>query len=310
MKHWILLLFFVFISQPALALNPHRRIQDYDVAASSTEPSGQDTQDQQKEESSETYVLRDADGDVIRGKNNGEPKDDFDSPFSMYNENYLLLGWDDSYLNQGFIAKFQVSAKFAFPVKGLFFGYTQRSFMDVLEDSTPLYDNNYMPEFYYVYTFSDKFTNKHKVRFLKAGYIHESNGREGLDSRSWERLYAEASFEFGGLYIQPMAWFPFFKDTQNPDITRYYGYGEINAGYIWPNDIQLSGRVRKGTDLKKGNVKIDFSVPFTIFDKELPKGWSRSYMWLQVWQGYGESYIGYREATTAVAAGVGFRPEP
>lgn len=314
MKRWILLLWITTIADPAFALNPHRRLQDYNVIASSTQSDIQNTDEKQKDNEAvaadDPAILRDADGDPIQGKNNGEPTNDYESPFSMYNENYLLLGTDNSSLNKGFIAKFQVSAKFAFPVKGLFFGYTQRSFMDVLQDSTPLYDNNYMPEFYYVYTFSDRFTGKHKVRFLKAGYMHESNGRGGLDSRSWERLYAEANFEFGGLYIQPKAWFPFFKDDQNPDITKYYGYGEISAGYIWDNDVQLSGRGQMGTDFNKGNIKIDFSVPFTIFNKELPHGWSRSYMWLQAFEGYGESFLGYRESITAIAAGVGFRPEP
>ena len=248
----------------------------------------------------------------IEGKNNGEPKDDLDTPFSVYHENYFLLGYDTSDLDHGFVPKFQVSAKFSVPVKGVFFAYTQRTFMDFLGNSSPLYDNSYSPEAYYIFTFSDHFTTKHKLHYLKAGYFHESNGKDGLTSRSWERVYAEAEFVKGGFYIIPTVWVPFFKDDQNPDVEKYYGYGELTAGYIWENDVQLSAKGRLGTDLNKGNVRIDFSIPFRLFSSHVAnaKGWARSYLWFQAFEGYGETFLGYNQTNTAVAAGFGFRPEP
>lgn len=238
-----------------------------------------------------------------------EKAKDTESPFSVYKDNYLLLGWSDSALTDDLVFKFQVSAKLRLPIDGLFLSYTQRSFMDVLHDSAPFYDHNFEPEVFYVYTFSDAFTQNYWLRSFQFGYRHSSNGLETVNSRSWERIYLEAAIKKGGWYIRPTVWIPFFKDPGNNDIEKFYGYSEITIAYVWNNDIRLSGQFRLGTNFPKGNAKVDMTLPFQIFFKTLPSGWSQSNLWFQAWQGYGETLLGLHESSTAFAVGVGFRPD-
>lgn len=242
-------------------------------------------------------------------KTEEEKAKDNESPFSTYKDNYLLMGWSDSALTDDLVFKFQVSAKLRLPVNGLFLSYTQRSFMDVLQDSAPFYDHNFEPEVFYVYTFSDAFTQNYWLRSLQFGYRHSSNGLETVNSRSWERIYLEAAIKKGGWYIRPTVWIPFFKDAGNSDIEKFYGYSEITIAYVWDNDMRLSGQFRLGTDFTKGNAKVDMTLPFQIFFKTLPSGWSQSNLWFQAWQGYGETLLGLHESSTAFAVGVGFRPD-
>ncbi len=242
-------------------------------------------------------------------KTEEEKAKDNESPFSTYRDNYLLMGWSDSNLTKDLVLKFQVSVKLRLPIHGLFLAYTQRSFMDVLQESTPFYDHNFEPEVFYVYTFSDQFTQNHSLQSLQIGYKHESNGLDAIDSRSWERIYLEALIKKGGWYIRPTIWFPFLEDIGNSDIEKFYGYSELTVAYIWSNDVRLSGQFHLGTDITNGNIKADITLPFHILFKTLPSGWSQSNLWFQVWQGHGETLLGLQESSTAISVGVGFRPD-
>ncbi len=234
---------------------------------------------------------------------------DNESPFSLYKDTYLLAGYSDSALNKELIFKFQISAKFRMPLPGLYIAYTQRSFMDVLATSAPFVDHNFEPEVYYVYSFSDKFTKRNWLRSFQFGYRHGSNGLNGLSSRSWERMYLEAEFKKKGFYVRPTIWLPFYKDNPNNNIEDYWGYGELTVAYVWDNDIRISGKGHMGTDWPKGNIKVDLTVPFRVFFENLAPGWKQSNLWFQAWQGYGETFLGFQEASTALAVGVGFRPD-
>lgn len=239
-----------------------------------------------------------------------------ESPFSLYKDTYLLLGYSDSKLNKEMVFKYQISAKFRMPIPGVYLAYTQRSFMDVLADSAPFVDHNFEPEVYYIYSFSDRFVRKNWLKSIQVGYRHESNGLDGSRSRSWERLFAEAEFKHGGFSIRQTVWFPFFKDDGNMDVEKYYGYGEFSLAYVWDNDVRLSGLFHAGTNLlnnwdrvPRGNVKLDLTMPFQLFFNTLARGWKQSNLWCQVFQGYGETFLGYNEASTAISVGVGFRPD-
>jgi phospholipase A1 len=235
--------------------------------------------------------------------------DENESPFSLYKDTYLLAGYSNSALNKDLVFKFQISAKFRMPVPGIYLAYTQKSFMDVLEDSAPFTDHNFEPEIYYIYSFSDRFIKKNWLRSVQVGYRHGSNGLNGATSRSWERLYLETEFKHNGFYLRPTAWISFFKEPGNSDIERYWGYGELLVAHVWENDIRISGLLRAGTDWPKGSVKTDVTIPFALFFENPAKGWKQSNLWFQAFHGYGETFLGLKEASTAVAVGVGFRPD-
>lgn len=238
-----------------------------------------------------------------------EKSEESESPFSLYKDTYLLLGYSNSNLNKDLVFKFQISAKFRMPVPGIYVAYTQRSFMDVLEDSAPFTDHNFEPEVYYIYSFSDEFIENNWLRSVQAGYRHGSNGLNGTTSRSWERLYVETEFKNNGFYIRPTVWFPFFKEPGNSDVESYWGYGELLVAHVWENDVRVSGLLRAGTDWGKGSAKVDLTLPFALFFDNPAKGWKQSNLWFQAFHGYGETFLGLKESSTAVAVGVGFRPD-
>lgn len=251
-------------------------------------------------------------GETGTGSINEKPQacvEEVESPFSLYRDTYLLLGYSNSILNKDLIFKFQLSAKFRMPIPGIYLAYTQRSYMDTLEHSAPFTDHNFEPEFYYIRSFSNGFVERNWLRSVQIGYRHGSNGLGGASSRSWERIYLETEFKHKGLLIQPTIWFPFVKDPQNMNVESYYGYGELLIAYAWQNDIRISGLVHAGTNWPKGNVKADLTLPFNLFFSTLARGWKQSNLWFQVFHGYGETFLGFQENTTAVALGVGFRPD-
>jgi outer membrane phospholipase A len=238
-------------------------------------------------------------------ENEATKVDNNESPFSLYKDTYLLAGYSNSSLNKDLVFKFQISAKFRMPVPGIYLAYTQRSFMDVLEDSAPFTDHNFEPEIYYVNSFAEK----RLIRSAQIGYRHGSNGLTGVPSRSWERIYLEAEFKRNGIYVRPTVWFPFFKEPGNADVEKYWGYGELLLAYVWENDVRVSALFHAGTDWPKGKAKIDVTLPFAMFFDHPAQGWKQSNLWFQVFHGYGETFLGLKESSTAVAVGVGFRPD-
>jgi phospholipase A1 len=232
------------------------------------------------------------------------------SPFSMYKDSYGLFGYSSSALNEPLVFKFQISVKFKMPVAGLYLAYTQRSFMDLLEESAPFIDHYYKPELYYIYTLPEQYAENHWLQSLQIGYRHTSNGEQQAVSQSWDRIYLDAVLRKGGWYVRTSLWVPIFTDLANDvDVTDYWGYGELQVARILNNNMRLSAIARKGTDLTKGNIRVDFTIPFANLFSNLAHGWDQSNLWFQLFHGHGETFIGIEESSTALAVGVGFRPD-
>ncbi|MDN5370244.1 MAG: phospholipase, partial [Shewanella sp.] len=101
-------------------------------------------------------------------------------------------------------AKFQISFKFplAYNIFGnnghLFFAYTNQSWWQVYnkDSSSPFRETNHEPELFMLFNNDWKigdFTNS----FWGFGVVHQSNGRSGLLSRSWNRIYGNMIFDKG-----------------------------------------------------------------------------------------------------------------
>lgn len=106
--------------------------------------------------------------------------------FEKYKPAFFLLGKPDT--------KVQVSIKTPilkdFP---LYIGYTQLMMWDLFHESSPFRDINYNPELFYRFGFDGPLP-----AIVDLGYEHESNGKDGPDSRSWNRAYVR--------YQQNRAW--------------------------------------------------------------------------------------------------------
>ena len=188
----------------------------------------------------------------------------------------------------------------------LAFGYTQVSYWQFfnIDNSAPFRDSNYAPEFMASFKHEPAALGLDSVR-TTLGALHESNGRSGPESRSWNRLYAECRLDWGRFTLGAKPWYRIpesakqsptdAKGDDNPDITRYLGYGELAAQYRGDTfTIMATGRNNLRGSPNYGAVQLDIAIP-TKNDFQF---------YIQVFDGYGDSLIDYNRYTSRIGAGV------
>lgn len=223
---------------------------------------------------------------------------------SVHKPFYLLpLTYSPDYSGQDSELVFQISAKLRL-YRGLYFGYTQRSFWSILDsdDSRPFRESDYNPELFYRWipgSDPDDFWG------LDLGIEHESNGQSMPDSRSWNRIYAAPFLVDGPAVYYLKLWYRIPEDDKedpldpkgddNPDIEDYYGYGELRWQRRLGEGHQLATMVRGNPAEAKGALQIEYTLP------------NRSDLFfyqLYIWHGYGESLLDYNDVVTRVGLGI------
>lgn len=233
-----------------------------------------------------------------------------DEPVISANEPmYLVLG-----SRGGVNARFQLSFKYrlvepdgaigqALPwLRNLHFGYTQTSIWDLAEESKPFRDTSYRPSLFWQWNLGEGNSGLRPTR-LRAGYEHESNGKDGSSSRSIDMLFAQPTWRWdfnGGTSLSFSPKFYGYLDKEdNPDIARYRGHADWIARYGKDDGWMLAAQVRRGT-AGKGNAQLDLSYPLreSIFAR------AGGFLHFQLFSGYGESLLDYnRERETQVRVG-------
>ncbi|MBJ7536705.1 phospholipase A [Marinomonas transparens] len=200
---------------------------------------------------------------------------------------------------------FQVSLKFplAYGIVGrntsLWVGYTQRSYWQAYNSniSSPFRDTNYEPEVF-ISTKPKWDLFGVKPEYVIYGFVHQSNGQSGELSRSWNRVYADILFEKGNTAFSIKPWYrlPESKEIDdNPNIERYYGYGEFSMIHII-GDYSIDAMIRNNLRLSgnKGSLQLGFNFPL----------WGRSRGYVQYFNGYGQSLLDYDHHTQSVGLGI------
>ena len=220
----------------------------------------------------------------------GEP------PLSENDPMYFVVGAHD-----GWNARFQLSFKYRLfdqgsgfgqdqPwLAGLYFAYTQNSIWDLEADSRPFRDTSYRPSLFWRWERADE---KTWIDGVRAGFEHESNGKEGDESRSinilfvrpeWRwKLREDASFEF-----TPKI-YGYLDKADNPDIQKYRGYVDWRFRYDAGGEWIVTPVLRVGTS-GKGSVQVDASRRV----RDLKVGPISGYLQLQYFNGYGEDILDY-----------------
>lgn len=189
-------------------------------------------------------------------------------------------------------------------VNGVHFGYTQRLFWDLGKKSSPFRNVEYRPEVFYLLPakpVADRF-----VIGGQAGIRHESNGRDGTDSRSVNTVYVQpmATTLVGDyvLTVGPRAWFYIGSLEDNPDIKRYRGntglFAEIGEADGW--------RLTTTTNFNPGSGKGAFDALVSYPLDRIVESNLNLYVFGQAFAGYGENLFDYDKQQTRVRVGVGF----
>ena len=100
--------------------------------------------------------------------------------------------------------------------------YTQTSWWQITKTSAPFRETNYQPEIFLNFA-SPKYLEQIGVKNLKFGLLHESNGRDGSNSRSWNRAYVQGDLVYGNLTISPRVWSVIGEKNDNKEILNYIG---------------------------------------------------------------------------------------
>jgi phospholipase A1 len=196
----------------------------------------------------------------------------------------------------------------------LWVAYTQQSFWQLYNSafSAPFRDTNYEPELLFNLDMQREIPGLMgtKLQFINIGLNHQSNGRAEPLSRSWNRIVANVGLEknFGlekkdnfGLLLK--TWYRIPEDAandDNPDITRYTGYGELWGMLYWKNQrfaVMLRNNLRSEN---LGAVQLDWSVPLSTIHESLGKKIS---LYVQYFNGYGESLLDYNTGINRISAG-------
>jgi outer membrane phospholipase A len=244
----------------------------------------------------------------------------------------ILTGHKDNYFIAGFSraseAKFQFSIKVdLWPNRtnhSAYFGYTQKSLWNLYEPSSPFVDSNYNPEVFYGYFkhYGDVFwapgTVVTFVDSARAGLEHESNGRDGADSRGWNRVYG---FVRGGAYFGTdhyataalKLWAPpFGVDPFNRDIVAYRGYGEATLVYgydpaspRWWGGGQLGATYFHGAsrDLSRQGLEA-FLEWRPAYDDRVSWWHFTPYFYAQLFTGFDEYLLAYNQNRTSFRVGI------
>ncbi|WP_281646386.1 phospholipase A [Parendozoicomonas sp. Alg238-R29] len=209
--------------------------------------------------------------------------------------------------------KFQLSLKTAvakgvFSDKGdIYVAYTNQSWWQAYNKdvSSPFRETNHEPEIFYTMA-TDYDLLGMKVRNLQLGLNHQSNGRGDELSRSWNRVFASILLEKDNFYLHLKPWWRIPEDKKksptdpdgddNPDITKYLGYGEASMFYkLGEHNISMMLRNNLRSD-NKGAVQLGWSFPLSSKTK------LRGYV--QYFNGYGESLIDYNASVSRFSLGV------
>ncbi len=213
---------------------------------------------------------------------------------------YFIVGSNDE---RDFDARFQLSfkyrpfdpgarvAKFIPYASNLYFAYTQTSIWDLGAESSPFKDTSYRPSLYYNWKESGKGLNPSSWKF---GVEHESNGRDGDESRSLNIAFVQPHWtvDFSGgnkLTFMPR-FFTYTDKSENNDIHHYRGYVEWLARYGREDAAILTAMYRQGTqNYAQGQLDLSYPISDKIF------GRTGTFLHFQLLGGYGETLIDYNK---------------
>jgi phospholipase A1 len=244
-----------------------------------------------------------------------------DNPFVLtaHRPNYVLpLTWvslpaqANGTGNHDFELQFQLSQKVLLSEEAiaghgdLYVAYTNRSYWQAYSTSrsAPFRETTHEPEL--ILSFNSSWKAPGGIRLAGHHVIlnHQSNGRSGDDSRSWNRIILSALFEMDNFVFALRPWWRIPESAKstpesargddNPDIERYYGQMEVIGAWTRGNNLYsftLRNNLRSDN---RGAIELSWSFPVYRSIRAT----------VRYFNGYGESLINYNRSTQAL--GVGF----
>lgn len=252
---------------------------------------------------------------IVGGKDNVQFADslkhelDFGPYFGLYKDNYFLVGTTPFKKPTPYNSdvKFQISLGIRLTDAVLpwhtflFLMYTQKTFWNVFQESLPMGDINFNPGI----GISKPFFNKNRyVGKITLLLEHESNGRDGPESRSWNRISFSGSTVIDQwLMVHAKIWIPIIDGENNRDILKYCGLYQSGVVISTPDKkfcFSLTWVKRLGWNL---NFNTIWEFTWRVHKK------SNLNLFAQYYNGYGESLIDYNVFHSMLRVGLVFKPK-
>ena len=226
--------------------------------------------------------------------------------FTMFGDNYFITGTsiDKDISSETSDAKFQLGFKQRLTNVRLpwntfaFFTYRQKSFWDIYKESFPFRETNYNPALGFAKVF---FNETGMTDGLWLSFEHESNGRSGENSRSWNFISLQyVKFYKENWQFRIKAWGPIGDLTDNSDILDYRGVFEVGTTWNPLKNLFLDADFRQAfSDGLRGSIKLGASY-------KISKN-SNQYIYLQYYGGYSEDLIDYNRHVSNLRIGIAFK---
>ena len=229
--------------------------------------------------------------------------------FGLYKDNYFIVGTTIGKVpdRQNSDVKFQISiaqrlTKTTLPLNSyIFLMYTQKTFWNIFEKSLPMRDMNFNPGIGWSFPFFSKGRYAGKATIL---IEHESNGRDSIASRSWNRIsFIGSTMINEWLMVHTKFWIPIIDGKHNKDILKYCGIWQSGAVVTTPDKKFGWGLTlvkRKGWNLNFNTI-VEFN--WRIHKK------SNQYLFVQYYNGYGENLIDFKQFHSRLRVGLVIKPK-
>ena len=228
--------------------------------------------------------------------------------FGLYKDNYFIFGCPIGYKPTKYNSniKFQISiaqklTKATLPWGTyLYLYYTQKVFWNVLQNSMPMTDLNFNPG---VGLAKPLFVKDRFVGKLSLTLEHESNGRDSIFSRSWNKISLGASVMVDPNFVVfGKAWIPIIDGKENKDILHYCGIYQFGWTFQSNNrKFALSvNLVKRLGNFFNYNTTIEAAYRFSTK--------SNQYLFAQYYNGYGEGLLDYKKYHSMFRVGIVIKP--
>lgn len=234
---------------------------------------------------------------------------DYGPFFGLYKDTYFIVGTKVPGIPTAYNSdvKFQISfairlTKNVLPWHTfLFLSYTQKTFWNVFQESLPMGDINFNPALGLTKPF---FNQDRYVGKLTLMVEHESNGRDGDDSRSWNRISLSGMAMIDEwLMVHAKFWIPIIDSGNNRDILKYCGISQSGVVLTTPNKKFSFGF----TWVKRAGFNLNFNTILEFAWNVHPK--TNLNLFAQYYNGYGEDLLHYNQFRTMLRIGLVFKPK-
>lgn len=229
--------------------------------------------------------------------------------FGLYRDNYFVVGTTVGHKPNATNSdvKFQISiaqrlTKATLPWGTLLFlMFSEKTQWNVFQNSMPMRDLNFNPGIGLSKPFFSKGRYIGKMTLL---IEHESNGRDGDDSRSWNRISLSGSALINkNILVHAKYWIPIVDGMNNRDLLKYSGIAQ------WGTEVSLDNRrwIFGVTLVKRQGWNLNFNT--TLEASWLVSRKVNQYLYVQYYNGYGEFLLDYNQFRSRLRVGIVIKPK-